>query len=101
MILNKNGQAKKLFLLAFMALVICLPLIMINYSYGVMICCFIEIYIIATSGFDILWGYSGQISMGHAGFYAIGAYGTVLLNKFFGVPILLGMVVASILACGV
>lgn len=101
MIRNKNGRAKKILLLAFLAFVICLPLIMINYSYGVMICCFIEIYIIATSGFDILWGYSGQISMGHAGFYAIGAYGTVLLNKFFGVPVLLGMVIASILACGI
>ena len=101
MSLNKKGQTKKILLLAFLVLVVCLPLIMLNYSYGVMICCFIEIYIIATSGFDILWGYSGQISMGHAGFYAIGAYGTVLLNKYFGIPVLLSMVAASILACGV
>jgi len=40
----------------------------------------VAIYTIAVSGLDVLFGYSGQISLGHAGFYAIGAYVSVLLS---------------------
>ena len=49
-------------------------------KYFFTIMCFICSYSIVTSGLDILFGYSGQMSMGHAGFFAIGAYGTVLLS---------------------
>jgi len=42
--------------------------------------CYIGIYSIATSGLDVLFGYAGQISFGHAGFFCIGAYGSVLLS---------------------
>ncbi len=42
--------------------------------------CYIGIYSIVTSGVDILFGYTGQISFGHAGFFCIGAYGSVLLS---------------------
>ena len=97
----KNLQKKHIAIIIALIFVACLPLIMINYSYGVMVCCFIEIYVIATSGFDILWGYSGQISMGHAGFYAIGAYGTVLLNKYAHVPVIVAIFIAAVIACGV
>ncbi|HEY1231080.1 MAG TPA: hypothetical protein VGF26_27575, partial [Ramlibacter sp.] len=34
------------------------------------------IYAIALLGLNILTGYSGQISLGHGAFYAIGAYAT-------------------------
>lgn len=38
------------------------------------------VYTIAVSGLDILFGYSGQISLGHAGFWAVGAYSSVLMS---------------------
>ena len=41
---------------------------------------FAGIYVIAVSGLDLLFGYSGQISMGHAAYYAIGAYTSALLS---------------------
>ena len=43
----------------------------------------IAIYIIVAVGLNILVGYTGQVSLGHAGFFAIGAYGTVLLFSAF------------------
>ena len=45
-----------------------------NWNYGVLLANFMILYIIAVSGLDILFGYSGQISMGHAAFFCIGAY---------------------------
>ena len=57
----------------------CLPAVFSGFPYAILICCFIMLYIIAVSGLDIVFGYCGQISMGHAAFFAIGAYGSALL----------------------
>lgn len=76
-----------------------LPLMLTNYSYGVMLLCFAEIYIIATTGFDVLYGYSGQISFATAGFFGIGAYGSALLHKHFGIPVVFTMLLAAVLGC--
>lgn len=43
----------------------------------------IAIFIIAAQGLNILIGYAGQISLGHAAFMAVGAYSTALLAKGF------------------
>lgn len=56
-------------------------------QYPVMILCIMLIYIIAVSGLDVLFGYSGQISLGHAAFFTIGAYTTGLLNMYFNLPL--------------
>jgi branched-chain amino acid transport system permease protein len=41
---------------------------------------------IALLGVNILFGYNGQISLGHGAFYAIGAYAAAVLGTHFGVP---------------
>jgi branched-chain amino acid transport system permease protein len=38
------------------------------------------IYAILSVGFNLLYGYAGQIAMGHQGFFAIGAYAYALLQ---------------------
>lgn len=72
-----------------------------DWNYGVQLCCFFMLYVVAVSGLDVLFGYSGQISMGHAAFFCIGAYGSVLLNHYFGVPILLTMILGATLAAAI
>jgi branched-chain amino acid transport system ATP-binding protein/branched-chain amino acid transport system permease protein len=42
------------------------------------------IYAIVAQGLNLLTGYTGQASLGHAGFYAIGAYTGALLATKFG-----------------
>ncbi len=81
-------------------LLVLLPVIFlgVGFTYGILVSCFAFLYIIAVSGLDIDFGYCGQISMGHAAFFAIGAYGSVMLNKYFHLPILLTMLIASALA---
>ena len=69
----------------------------------------VAIYAIAVSGLDILFGYSGQISLGHAGFYAIGAYVSTLLSHprmglmewaGFSLPPILTIFIAGFVAMG-
>lgn len=43
-------------------------------TYIALMFCRFGIYAIAVSGLDILFGYTGQISFGHAAFFAVGAY---------------------------
>ena len=69
-----------------------------NCNYGVLLANFMILYIIAVSGLDILFGYSGQISMGHAAFFCIGAYGSVLLHEFTGLPVLITILIGTVLA---
>lgn len=60
-------------------------------TYPALILAYIVIYSIGTTGLDLLFGFSGQISMGHAAFFAIGAYTSAILatkcgvNPFFGI----------------
>lgn len=62
--------------------------------------CLIGIYILAVSGLDLLFGYSGQISLGHAAFYCIGAYTSAILSKNLGISPWLTVFVAGFLAAG-
>ena len=98
---NAAGRKRKLWpILASAAAALAIPPILqsCDYNYGVLISCFILLYAIAVSGLDISFGYCGQISMGHAGFFAIGAYGSALLARDLGLPIPLTMLLASAIA---
>jgi len=46
----------------------------------------VMIYAIAVLGLNILTGYNGQISLGHGGFFAAGAYTAAILMHHYGVP---------------
>ena len=52
----------------------------------------IGITIIAATGLNILTGYCGQLSIGHAGFIAVGAYASAILTNRFGFPFLAGLI---------
>lgn len=59
----------------------------------------ILIYVILTLGQNLLTGFTGLISLGQAGFYAIGAYTSALLVMRVGVPWLVAFLASGILAC--
>jgi branched-chain amino acid transport system permease protein len=60
---------------------------------------------IAATGLTLIMGFAGQVSLGHAAFYGIGAYATAILTVDAGLPpgaaILAGMVVAGLAAAAV
>jgi branched-chain amino acid transport system permease protein len=57
----------------------------------------IFIYSIASIGLMILTGYTGQLSLGHAAFFAIGSYTTAILTTK-GVPFLLALPCAGLVS---
>jgi len=73
-----------------------LPLYLGNYWLGV--ANLIGITLIAATGLNILTGYCGQLSIGHAGFIAVGAYTSAILTNRLGLPFLAGLVCAGLTA---
>ena len=57
---------------------------------------FISIYTILGQSLSLVAGYSGQISLAHAGFYGIGAYTTAILSVNYGVPFLITLPIAMV-----
>ena len=53
------------------------------------------IYGIAIMGLNLLTGYTGQISLGHSAFFAIGAYTAAVLSHHLGWPFYVGVPVAA------
>jgi branched-chain amino acid transport system permease protein len=59
---------------------------------------FVMINILLAQSINLLTGIAGQISLGHAGFFAIGAYGSAVLTKSAGLPVILAVPCAVALA---
>jgi branched-chain amino acid transport system permease protein len=59
------------------------------------------IYAIVAVGLGILIGYTGQISLGHAGFFAIGAYASALLTLRLGLPFVVALPAAGLLSAAI
>jgi len=72
------------------------PLYLGNYWLGV--ANLIGITLIAATGLNLLVGYCGQLSIGHAGFIAVGAYTSAVLTNRFELPFLVGLVCAGLMA---
>lgn len=47
-------------------------------------------------GLNLLIGYAGQISLGHAGFFGIGSYASGILTARYGWPPIMALVVAAV-----
>ncbi len=61
----------------------------------------VGIFGLVAIGLNLLTGFSGQISLGHAGFFAIGAYASALLAQRLGLPFWLAIAVAGAIATAV
>jgi len=78
-------------LIAFLAL---FPFLFKNYY--VYVANYMAINVIVAIGLNILVGYTGQISLGHSGFFAIGAYATLALMSKVGLPFVLALPAAAL-----
>lgn len=82
-----------------LALIACVgvPLLSSHYWLGSLIIPFL-IFSLAALGLNFLTGYAGQLSLGHAAFMGIGAYGAVILYGRYEVPLLLSLLGGGIIA---
>ena len=88
------GRVSGRALLAFLAAVAALPWLLPN-QYLVHIFVVAGVYVTMAMGLNLLMGYAGQVSLGHAGFYGLGAYVSAVLSVRFGLSPWLGMPVAA------
>lgn len=84
--------------LAFILVFVGLPAWVGNNAYLMLILSLSGIFVIASIGLDLLFGYSGQISIGQAAFYAVGAYTSAILTTKLGINVWLAMLAGGVLA---
>lgn len=81
--LEKNNKAHFIGLLCVIAAVVLLPLTTTNGFY-LKVMFLIGVNYLAASGLNVLVGFTGQKSLGHAGLFAVGAYTVALLTTKAG-----------------
>ena len=82
--------------LIFFALLAATPLLLDRYWVDVLNS--VGLYLILALSLNVILGYAGMFHMGHAAFYAIGAYTTAILNTTYGVPVLWTMPISGVAA---
>lgn len=67
-------------------------------NYGYYILASVMIYAMVALGLNVLIGMGGQISIGHAGFWALGAYASAIAVIKLGLPFLAGVMLGGLVA---
>ena len=78
-------EKKRILLPALILFLLAFPFILSN-QYLLTVTIKIGIYSILALGLNVLTGYTGLVSLGHAGFVAIGAYSGAILTMKAGLP---------------
>ena len=89
---------KRLYLLlaAVFVILMLLPLFLDNYALGIFVMIFFWAYV--GQSWNVLTGYTGHISLGHALYIGIGAYATTFLAQTFGLTPWIGMFLGGFIA---
>src|SRR6266700_5614741 len=75
------------------------PLVFSEYWLSILIQ--IGIFAIAALGLNILVGFTGQISIGHAAFFGLGAFTSAYLSNRFAVPVFFAIPLAGVVTAAV
>ncbi len=74
----------------------------IESTFYMRIAALVFIFSLAVLGLNLLMGFAGQVSLGHAGFFGIGAYAVAVAPTHFGIPswlaLIAGVIIAGLLA---
>ena len=97
--MHKTDTKTRILVVALIAIAIAMPYILgpnNNYMINILISyCY---YGILTASLNLLLGYTGQISLGHAAFMAIGGYSYAILTKTCGMHFLPAMILAVLIS---
>jgi len=95
------NRQNKIYLCAFTIIVLLIPTL-VSSNYYLMVLNIAALNIIVVVGLNLFVGYAGQISLGHAAFYGMGAYISAILTTTIGLPawptIILAMVITGLVA---
>ncbi len=92
---------KRLYLLlaAVFVILMLLPIFLDNYALGIFVMIFFWAYV--GQSWNVLTGYTGHISLGHALYVGIGAYATTFLAQTFGLTPWIGMFLGGFIAVAI
>jgi branched-chain amino acid transport system permease protein len=96
--LENNRKLSIVFIALCTALVIIIPQTGLLSSYILRIITNVCLYTILALSLNLLTGYTGLVSIGHAGFCAVGGYTSALLAQQFGLPWYITAICGMILA---
>lgn len=88
----------KLWLLLFLIFSGLFPIVVGQSSYYMTVFIMFIVYAITAMALDLLIGFGGQISVGHAGFLAIGSYTVALLAVHLNAPFTLALLAAGVVS---
>jgi branched-chain amino acid transport system permease protein len=94
------GKRNKQSLVAYVACFFVLPFFLTN-NYHLMVLNVAALNIIIVIGLNLLMGYAGQISLGHAAFFGLGAYLSGILTTTYGFPVWPTMILVALVTGGV
>jgi branched-chain amino acid transport system permease protein len=84
------------------AIVVAIIPFLVPSTFYLRIAALVFIFALAVVGLNLLMGFAGQVSLGHAGFFGIGAYAVAVGPTHFGIPswaaLLIGPLLAGLLA---
>jgi len=80
--------------------IVVLALALVRNEYYLTLFNFIGIHTILVVGLNLLMGYAGQISLGHAAFFGLGAYASGILTVTYGLNPWLAMLAGMIISGG-
>ncbi|NTC82581.1 branched-chain amino acid ABC transporter permease [Agrobacterium tumefaciens] len=80
------------------AIIIVVPLIAPS-NYYLRLASLVSIFALTAIGLNLLMGYAGQVSLGHAGFMGIGAYSVALAPVHLGVHSIAGGALGALASC--
>ena len=90
------GTKNKIYLLIYAGIIFSMPALLQN-NYHLMVLNVAALNIIVIIGLNLLMGYAGQISLGHAAFFGLGAYLSAICTTTYGFPLWPTMVMAMII----
>lgn len=97
-ITSLEGKNRRYLLIAFAVFMLALPWLIAGNPYFLRTLVIVGIYIILALSLNLIIGFAGQLSIGHAAFYAIGAYTTALLTVSVGLNFWLAFVLSFAVA---
>ncbi len=87
-----------LYVLAVLIVVLAVFALMVKDKFYLHVLIMIMFYAAASSAWNIIGGFGGQLSLGHAAFYGIGAYTSTLLFIDFGISPWIGMLAGGVIS---
>lgn len=96
--INFNKKSKRTLSFILGALLIAWPLVASGNPYLLRTSIIVLLYVVLALSLNLVLGFAGQLSIGHAAFYAVGAYTTAILTVTFKMPFIVAFIASAVIA---